>query len=376
MRRRGGGSAAEEAYAQAALELQKVSAENARLQGHLAEVQQEAERAAALAAAEKKKLLDELNEWRSSAEESGKGRSDLSEQLKKLADEKWESEREAAEAKRKFEGTIAEKDTTIARLEQALEEARAHAMRLSSEPGPSVMQVKPPTPDPTPIQRDASTQSPTMRERPEPTPRQRSKSPVPRAPSPRPTNASRGWRMSFSPDWKEDADAKGWHDSRQALARRQESPVHRRPETPRSPRCGNSSLRPTIPTGSRRRTSRRRSQARRAWRAIATTRHRQLIEQGLRGRSMRLMVALGRRGSESVGKKGFCVGLVFAIYTHEHSFYQAHYLLLFLSSIRESATRSTAALLTARQQSASSRRPSPASTPPRAPPLSPSSPSA
>ena len=50
-----GGSAAEEAYAQAALELQKVSAENARLQGHLAEVQQEAERAAALAAAEKQK---------------------------------------------------------------------------------------------------------------------------------------------------------------------------------------------------------------------------------------------------------------------------------------------------------------------------------
>ena len=43
---------------------------------------------------------------------------------------------------------------------------------------------------------------------------------TPRSPSPRPTNASRGWRMSFSPDWKHDADASSWHEWRRATVGR------------------------------------------------------------------------------------------------------------------------------------------------------------
>ena len=38
-----------------------------------------------------------------------------------------------------------------------------------------------------------------------------------RSPSPRPTAASRGWRMQYSPDWRTDGDAQGWQDSRKAL---------------------------------------------------------------------------------------------------------------------------------------------------------------
>ena len=44
-----------------------------------------------------------------------------------------------------------------------------------------------------------------------------------RSPSPRrtdaaqPTNASRGWRMQFSPDWKKDSDAQGWYDFKNSM---------------------------------------------------------------------------------------------------------------------------------------------------------------
>ena len=219
----------EEALAAMAADLQKAFMERDALQEQVKRAQTEADKGASFAADEKQ--LTEARE----------------KEKRRLTKALEEAQKRAAEAHDEAEEKVKERDVRIDALMKSLEDVRAQlaaqaaqGQAQSGSPGGlglAVTSMQNGTANSTNVSTSTGiTPVATLHVHLESEPQSLMSSPVEvfnsrspasrsapssgrrsRASSPRPTAASRGWRMSFSPDWKHDADAAGWMESRRAM---------------------------------------------------------------------------------------------------------------------------------------------------------------
>ena len=124
------------------------------------------------------------------------------------------------------EGQIVAAQVHLEDVPQATAEAQPSASPPMETPVLRIAPVRSPSPMSAGVRRTTAPRTPT------------------RSTSPRPTNASRGWRMQFSPDWKTDGDAQGWQDSRRALIGRTAAVHHPWVQSPREPSPASGARRP------------------------------------------------------------------------------------------------------------------------------------